>query len=194
MIDLSSKAIAPENKAPPPSLFEANDSTFTSVLLSALIKEFENRIMESLELEGTFKGHLVQLLCNEQAHPRLSQAAQRPLQPSLEGLQEQGYHLISGQSAPVPQGPQCKRLFPYIQPKSPLFKFETISSCLSQPLLVGEVFHLLENFHGPPLDMLQQVHIFPVLRTSHLDTVLQVRPHQHRGVESSPLTCWPQLF
>jgi len=28
-----------------------------------------HRIVESLELEGTIKGHLVQLPCNEQGHP-----------------------------------------------------------------------------------------------------------------------------
>ena len=33
-----------------------------AALLSILIKEFENRIIESSELEGTFKGHLTQLL------------------------------------------------------------------------------------------------------------------------------------
>ena len=30
------------------------------------------------------------------------------------------------------------------------------------------------------MDELQQVCVFPVLRTPHLDTVLQVRPHQSR--------------
>jgi len=33
--------------------------------------------LESLELEGTFKGHLVQLLCNEQRHAQLDQV-ERP--------------------------------------------------------------------------------------------------------------------
>ena len=31
------------------------------------------------------------------------------------------------------------------------------------------------------LDTLQEVHISPALRSPHLDTVLQVRPHQHRA-------------
>ena len=51
---------------------------------------------------------------------------------------------------------------------------------LSQPILVGEVFHPWDHFCGPPLDVLQQVHISPVLRTPHLDAVLQVRPHRCR--------------
>ena len=39
-----------------------------------------------------------------------------------------------------------------------------------------------DHFHGPPLDPLQQVHVFPVLRAPELDAVLQVRSHQS-GVE-----------
>ena len=38
------------------------------------------------ELEGTFKGHLVQLPCHEQGHPQLGQVAQNPIQPDLECL------------------------------------------------------------------------------------------------------------
>ena len=52
---------------------------------------------------------------------------------------------------------------------------------LSRPVLVGEVFHSLCHFCGPPLDALQQVCVSPVLRIPHLDTVLQVRCHQHRA-------------
>ena len=47
---------------------------------------------------------------------------------------------------------------------------------LSQPVLVVDVFHPLSHFCGPPLDALQQLHVSPVLRTPHLDTVLQVGP------------------
>jgi len=32
-----------------------------------------HRIIESLELEGTFEGHRVQLSCNDQGHPQLDQ-------------------------------------------------------------------------------------------------------------------------
>ncbi|KAK4825592.1 hypothetical protein QYF61_000681 [Mycteria americana] len=51
---------------------------------------------------------------------------------------------------------------------------------LSQPFLIGEVFHPSDHFHGPPLDLLQQLHVFPVLRTPELDAVLQVESHQGR--------------
>ncbi|KAK4824277.1 hypothetical protein QYF61_012837 [Mycteria americana] len=46
----------------------------------------------------------------------------------------------------------------------------------------GEVFQPSDHFCGPPLDPLQQVHVFPVLRTPELDAVLQVGSHQ-RGAE-----------
>ena len=46
-----------------------------------------HRITISFELEGTLKGHLVQLPCNEQGHLQLEQVAQSPVQPDLECLQ-----------------------------------------------------------------------------------------------------------
>ena len=41
----------------------------------------------------------------------------------------------------------------------------------------------MNNLCGPPLDVLQQVYVSPVLGTPHQDAVLQVRPHQHHRVE-----------
>ena len=38
----------------------------------------------------------------------------------------------------------------------------------------------MHHFCGPSLDVLQQVNVSTVLNTPHLDSVLQVRPHQHR--------------
>ena len=55
-----------------------------------------------------------------------------------------------------------------------------LNSPSSQPVL-GEVFHPLGHFCGLPLDALQQLHVSPVLRTPHVDAVLQVRPHQCRA-------------
>ena len=71
-------------------------------------------IIEPLELEGTFKGHLVQLLCNKQGHPQLHQVAQGLIQPHLESLQGQGINHISGQLVSVPHHPHHKIFFPYI--------------------------------------------------------------------------------
>jgi len=47
---------------------------------------WSDRIIESLEMEVTFKGHLVQLPCNEQGHPQLDQAAQSLIQSCLDSL------------------------------------------------------------------------------------------------------------
>ena len=45
---------------------------------------------------------------------------------------------------------------------------------LSQPVLVGKVIQPSEHPHVPPLDPLQQLHAFLVLRAPELDVVLQV--------------------
>ena len=55
-----------------------------------------------------------------------------------------------------------------------------MKSQLSQPFLIGEVLQPSDHFCGPPLDLLQQVHVFLVLRTPELNAVLQVRSHQSR--------------
>ena len=46
--------------------------------------------------------------------------------------------------------------------------------------MLGEVFHPLVHFCVCALDALQQAHVSPILRTPHLDAVLQVRSHQGR--------------
>ncbi|KAK4817103.1 hypothetical protein QYF61_027966 [Mycteria americana] len=40
---------------------------------------------------------------------------------------------------------------------------------------------ILDHFHGPPLDPLQQLHVLLVLRAPDLDAVLQVGSHQSRA-------------
>ena len=52
---------------------------------------------------------------------------------------------------------------------------------LSQPFLIEEVFQPSDHFHGPPLDLLKQVHVFPVLRAPELDAGCQVGSHQRGG-------------
>ncbi|XP_032300907.1 transcription factor PU.1 isoform X1 [Coturnix japonica] len=49
-----------------------------------------------------------------------------------------------------------------------------------QPVFTGEMLQPLD-LHGPPLDPLQKLHIFPVLGTPDLDTVLQLGPHEGRA-------------
>ena len=88
-----------------------------------------HRIIEFLELEWTFRGHLVQLSCNEPGYIQLDHVGQSLIQPLLESLQGLGIHHISGQPVSVSHHPHCKRLIPCIQPKSTLFKVEIISPC-----------------------------------------------------------------
>jgi len=54
-----------------------------------------------LGLEGTFKGHLVQLPCNKYGHLQLDQVAQSPVQPGLECFQGWGIYHLSGKLVPV---------------------------------------------------------------------------------------------
>ena len=53
----------------------------------------------------------------------------------------------------------------------------------SQPLLTGEVLQTSDQLHGPPLDSLQQFHVFLVLGAPGLDTV---DSQKQRGKITSP--------
>jgi len=44
--------------------YRALNSEENAAMLSVLIKEFENKIIETLEVEEIFRGYLIQLLCN----------------------------------------------------------------------------------------------------------------------------------
>lgn len=57
----------------------------------------QSYIIESFELEETFKGHFVQLPCNKQGHLQLNQVAQCLIQPDLDCLQGLDIHHIFGQ-------------------------------------------------------------------------------------------------
>jgi len=70
-----------------------NSEEYTAMLFVS-IKKFKNKIMESLELERTFKGYLVQLPCNEQGRAQLDEIARSPIQPGLECLHGQGIHPV----------------------------------------------------------------------------------------------------
>ena len=58
---------------------------------------------------------------------------------------------------------------------------------LSPPVLIGELIQPSDHFHGPPLDVLQQLHVFLMLRAPELDAGLQVRSHQSRVEGQNPL-------
>ena len=113
----------------------------------------QTRVIEPLELEGTFKSHLAQLSYNEWGHPQLDQIAQSLVQPPPENLQRWGIHYICGQPVPVPHHSYCKSLLPYIYTKSPLFNFETISPCpiTTDPSdLVAAPHYILEGRYQVP--------------------------------------------
>ena len=78
------------------------------------------KIIESFELEGTFKGHLVQIPCNEQGHPQLHQVHRAPFILTW-CLQGWGIYHIPMQLIPWPQHCYHRKLSPYIQSKSRIF-------------------------------------------------------------------------
>ncbi|KAK4831174.1 LOW QUALITY PROTEIN: hypothetical protein QYF61_015644 [Mycteria americana] len=137
----------------------------------------------------------------EQGHLQLDQVAQSPIQPDLECFQGWGIHYLSGQ--PLSASPPSFLNLPSLSLKPLLLVLsqqallKILEGCykvslepsllqaeqpqLSQPVLVGEVLQPSDHFHGPPLDPLQQLHVFPLLRAPELDTVLQMSSHQSRG-------------
>jgi len=86
-------------------------------------------LLQNHRIIQTFKDPQVQLPCNEQGHLQLEQVAQNLIHPDLECLQGWGIPHISGQHVPVLHCSYYKRLFPYLQSKFPLFKFETTFPC-----------------------------------------------------------------
>lgn len=62
-------------------------------------------IIESLVLEGTFKGRLIQLPCNEQGHAQQDLVAQGFIQSHPESLQGWAINNNSGQPVPVHHHP-----------------------------------------------------------------------------------------
>jgi len=60
-----------------------------------------HRITEWFGLEGTLKGHLLQLPCSEQGHLQTDQVAQSPVQPGLECFHGWDIDHLSGQPVPV---------------------------------------------------------------------------------------------
>ena len=78
-----------------------------------------HRIIESLELKGTFKCHPVQLPCIEQGHTQVDQVTQSLVQPGLESLQGWSIYHLSGQPVPVPHHFHSKIFFLISNPNLP---------------------------------------------------------------------------
>ena len=85
---------------------------------SSQLQCHNHRTIESFELEGSRKGHLVQPPCSEQGHLQLHWG-QDPVKPDLGCLQGWGIHHISGQPVPVLHHPYCRKHLPYNQSTSP---------------------------------------------------------------------------
>lgn len=56
-----------------------------------------------------------------------------------------------------------------------------------QPFFIVVVLQPSDRHHGPPLDTLQQFHIFPVLVSPGLKAVFQMRSHEGRVEGGNPL-------
>lgn len=89
------------------------------------IKEHSNRrIMEWFDsvLEGTFKGHPIQLPCNGQGHHRPDQVAQSYCSNlTLNVFRDRAPSTSLDKPVPVPYHCHCKKCLPYIQSESVLF-------------------------------------------------------------------------
>ena len=84
-----------------------------------------HRVIEFLELKGTFRGHQVQLPWSKQGHAQLDQIARGLIHPHLESFQRWGINNTSGNLFQYLTTLSLEVFFSYIQPKSPLFKFES---------------------------------------------------------------------
>ena len=58
--------------------------------------------------------------------------------------------------------------------------FQAEQAQILQPVFIKVVLQSLDLLHGPPLDPLQKLHIFPLLRAPDLDAVFQLGPHEGR--------------
>lgn len=68
--------------------------------------------------------------------------------------------------------------------RSPCSLLQTEQNHVLQPIFIEDAPF---DLHGPPLDSLQQLDIFPVLRASDLNAVLQIEPHKGRVEGGDPL-------
>ena len=72
------------------------------------VGSFTCGITAMFDLEGTLKGHLVQIPCNEQGHLLLDQVVQSPIQHGYECLQGQRIHHL-WQPVPMFHHSQCEK-------------------------------------------------------------------------------------
>jgi len=65
-----------------------------------------------------------------QGHVLVDQIVQSLVQLDLEHFQGWDTHNFSGKPVPVSCHPHCRKCLPYVQSKSTLFQFKTITPCL----------------------------------------------------------------
>jgi len=123
---------------------------------------------------------------------------------SIQELSKKARWLASGSSAankmPSYRNDRSTRLFLPFVPTELLkhriilirkLTARTLHSLSPQPVLIGEVFHPLDHFCGPPLDTLQQAYVSPALRTACGHSAPGVAsPVQSRRAGSSSPPCW----
>ena len=112
-----------------------------------------HRIMEPFELEGTFKGHLVQLPCNEQGHPQLHQGSEpHPVWPDC----------LQGWGTAISLAKRCVSFYSraFQSPKRPQnpFWFKLVilgQSHQNSTLLRDDFIQTLNNDRSDPLSLLE---------------------------------------
>lgn len=74
-------------------MLAAEQETTSGVRLN-LLTTYSHRAIELCGLEGTFEGHPVHPLCNEQGHPQLDQVAQTLTQPEPDRVSEERTYFV----------------------------------------------------------------------------------------------------
>ena len=103
-------------------------------------------LTESSELEGSLRGHPVQLPCDAQRHLQLPQVLRASRLTAA--VSEDGTSSRAGQPFQCLTSATVKNFFSYISSKSPLFQFETISPrpIPADPAEESVPFHLIPPF------------------------------------------------
>ena len=66
--------------------------------------------------------------------------------------------------------------------------FQAEQAQFLHPIFI-ELLQLSDQLHGPPLDTLQKLHIFPALRAPDLDAASRLGPHKGRIQGENHFSC-----